>query len=459
MKLSVIILAAGQGTRMKSQYPKVLHQLAGKSLLQWVVETAESLHPKCINVVYGFQGEPLKAAAKDLKVTWVYQAEQLGTAHAVLQALPHCDDASQVLILYADVPLITKASLEKLLNASQDTVGLITAEFNNPTGFGRIIRNEKKEAIAIVEQKDANPEELKIKEINTGILSARAQLLKEYLPKIKNRNTQKEFYLTDLIELIVKDGKTIVTTGVDTMKEVQGVNDRWQLAELERDHQLEQARQLCLQGVTLLDPHRFDLRGKLEAAQDVVIDVNVIIEGTVKIGARSKIGANVILKNVIMGEDVEILANSIVEGANIDHFAVIGPFARIRPGTKIAKRARIGNFVEVKNSVVGEHSKANHLSYLGDATIGAEVNIGAGTITCNYDGANKHPTHIGDRVFIGSNTSLIAPVRVKKEATIGAGSVITKDVPEGGLTLARSQQISHIDWQRPRKKFDKDDKK
>ncbi|HYF97625.1 MAG TPA: bifunctional UDP-N-acetylglucosamine diphosphorylase/glucosamine-1-phosphate N-acetyltransferase GlmU [Coxiellaceae bacterium] len=455
MKLSIIILAAGQGTRMKSQTPKVLHQLGGKALLEHVVATVEALKPQNIEVVYGFQGEQLKKAGAKLPVHWVHQAQQLGTAHAVLQALPYCSDDNQLLILYADVPLISENTLRKLLALTQNTVGLITAEFSDPTGLGRIIRNPAGEVRAIVEQKDASLEQLKITEINTGILSGPVALFKELCPQIGNKNKQQEFYLTDLMGLLVKAGKPIVTLGVENMAEVKGVNDRWQLAELERHHQREKARELCLQGVTIVDPNRFDLRGELETHEDVSIDVNVIIEGKVKLGARTKIGPNVVLKNVNIGEDAMILANSIIENATIGNHSVIGPFARIRPGTQLADHVRIGNFVEVKNSEIGAHTKASHLSYIGDATIGSNVNIGAGTITCNFDGVNKHRTIIQDDVFVGSNSSLVAPVTLEESSTIGAGSVITQTAPAKQLTLARNLQTSISNWQRPKLKEEK----
>ncbi len=452
MKLSIIILAAGQGTRMKSATPKVLHHLGGKALLQRVIETAESLDPENIQIVYGFQGEQLQAVCRHLKLNWARQDRQLGTAHAVAQALPFCAVENQVLVLFGDVPLIKAASLKKLLDLTKENVGLVTAEFKDPTGFGRIIRDHTGKLCAIVEQKDANEELQKITEINTGILSVPAALLKEYLPKITNNNAQKEFYLTDLIGLLAKDGKPIISIGVDNMAEVQGVNDRWQLSQLERAHQREKAHELCLQGVTIIDPNRFDLRGELEVEPDVLIDINVIIEGKVKIGARTKIGPNVVLRNVNIGDDVMILANSIVENSTIDNHCVIGPFARVRPGSQLAEHVRIGNFVEVKNSELGAHTKANHLSYIGDATIGSNVNIGAGTITCNFDGVNKHRTIIKDDVFVGSNTSLVAPLTVEESATIGAGSVITQTAPAKQLTIARCLQTSLINWQRPNKK-------
>ena len=452
MKLSIIILAAGQGTRMKSETPKVLHPLAGKALLQRVIETAEALNPENIQIIYGFQGEQLKKACRSYKLNWVHQSHQLGTAHAVSQALPYCPDDNQILVLFGDVPLVSEQTLRKLLQLTQDKLGLVTAQFIDPTGLGRIIRDADGKLMAIVEQKDANEEQLKITEINTGILCAPARILKEYCPKINNENAQQEFYLTDLIALLTKDAKPIVTLGAQNMAEVQGINDRWQLAELERHHQREKARELCLQGVTIIDPSRFDLRGELEAEADVSIDINVIIEGKVKIGARTKIGPGVVLRNVNIGEDALILAYSIVENATIDNHCVVGPFARIRPGTQLAEHVRIGNFVEVKNSEIGAHTRANHLSYVGDATVGKNVNIGAGTITCNFDGVNKHRTIIEDDVFVGSNSSLVAPVTLGSGATIGAGSVITEAAPEKQLTIARSLQKSLINWQRPEKK-------
>ncbi len=452
MKLSVIILAAGQGTRMKSRCPKVLHPLAGISLLERVIKTAQALGATEIHVVYGAEGEKLKAQCKALQVHWVPQEQALGTAHAVQQALPYCDDAHKVLVLYGDVPLISIETLQKLLSAAdQASVGLLTAEFTDPTGLGRIIRDAEHRVSAIVEHRDATEAQRAIHEINTGILCAEAKVLKHYLAHITNHNAQQEYYLTDLIKLVVAEGKKIADIGVKTMEEAQGVNDRWQLANLERHHQREQAKQLCLQGVTLMDPNRFDLRGELEVSSDVTIDVNVVMEGRVKIGTGSKIGPNVVLKDTSIGEGVEILANSVIEGATIADHCVVGPFARIRPGTQLAQGSKVGNFVELKNTEVGTGSKINHLSYVGDTQMGSGVNVGAGVITCNYDGAHKHRTVIEDDVFVGSNASLVAPVILEKGATIGAGSVITQVAPAQKLSLSRVPQTSVEKWERPKK--------
>ncbi len=452
MSLSVIILAAGQGMRMKSKTSKVLHELGGISMLQRVVNTAQSLGADRIHVVYGHQGDQIKKVCADLPVNCVEQKQQLGTAHAVQQALPYCEPDDQVLVLCADVPLIQSSTLRDFISkVDENNIGLLTAFFKDPTGFGRIIRNVQNRVTAIVEHKDASEDERKIHEINTGIMCAHVKLFNHYLSQIKNHNAQNEFYLTDLIKFGVADGRSIADKVAEVAEEVYGINDRLQLAQLERYYQKQQAKQLCLQGVTVMDPDRLDIRGELIIDADVCLDVNVIIEGKVKIGAGSKIGANVILKNLTLGENVEILPNSILEDCVIENDCSIGPFARIRPGTQLKAHARIGNFVEVKNSEIGPNSKVNHLSYVGDATLGRDVNIGAGTITCNYDGANKHRTTIEDEVFIGSNSALVAPVTIQKGATIGAGSVITKNAPAQELTLTRVKQLSFASWQRPTK--------
>jgi bifunctional UDP-N-acetylglucosamine pyrophosphorylase / glucosamine-1-phosphate N-acetyltransferase len=449
MKLHVVILAAGKGQRMMSDLPKVLHPLGGVPLLQRVISTACQLNPEVIHVVYGNGGSRVSQELSHLPVNWVEQQELLGTGHAVLQALPHCPADSRILILYGDVPLISLESLKTLLESTpSDALGLIVAELPNPTGFGRIIRDKSGKITAIVEHRDASEVQRAIKEINTGIITAPARELKKWLPQLKNANQQKEYYLTDIISLAVGEGMVVYGSKATCNEETRGVNDRAELAELERIYQRQTALKLMRQGVTIADPNRLDVRGEVSIAADVFLDINVILEGKVVIGKHSRIGANVCLKDVEIGENVEILPQSVIEGAQIGDHCQVGPFARVRPGTVMAEGVKIGNFVEVKKSVIGAGSKANHLSYLGDAVIGSQVNIGAGTITCNYDGVNKHPTHIADGAFIGSNTSLVAPTSIGANATIGAGSTITRDAPADALTVARARQTTIKGWRR-----------
>ncbi len=456
MKLDVVILAAGCGTRMHSNTPKVLHQLAGKPLLAHVIETAHSLDPNQVHVVYGHQGERVKHTLSSMEVNWIEQKEQLGTGHAVLQALPFIDKDSQVLVLYGDVPLITKPLLLKLLDStSLEGVGIISVMVTDPTGLGRIIRDNSGNLSAIVEHKDATDAELLIHEINSGILTASAKSLHDWLPKLKNNNSQSEFYLTDLITLAASEKHSVIAVLSETEEEVKGVNNRVQLMQLERFHQRKLAHALLTQGVCVYDPDRFDCRGNLQAGRDTEIDINVLIEGEVVLGSNCYIGPNVILRNTTIADNVTIRANSILEDSQVDEGAVIGPFARLRPETKVAKNGKIGNFVEIKKAHIGENSKVNHLSYVGDATVGTNVNIGAGTITCNYDGVNKHQTIIEDGAFIGSGTQLVAPVKVAMQATIGAGSVITTDAPAEQLTLTRAKQRTISAWQRPTKQSEK----
>lgn len=453
MGLHVIVLAAGKGQRMMSDLPKVLHPLGGKSLLERVVNTAQQLAPQAIHVVYGNGGAMVSQVLNHLPVNWIEQPQLLGTGHAVLQALPHCPDNERVLILYGDVPLISVDSLKILLeNTAADGLGLIVAELANPHGFGRIIRDERGHITAIVEQRDANEQQQTIKEINTGIVTTTARHLKKWLPQLKNSNQQKEYYLTDIIALAAQEGLSVYGAKAVSHEETRGVNDRAELAILERFYQQQMAQTLMRQGVTIADPNRLDVRGEVSIAADVFLDINVILEGRVVIGKNSRIGANVLLKNVEIGENVEILANSVIEGAVIAEKCIVGPFARIRPGTVLAAGATLGNFVEVKKTVIGAGTKAHHFGYLGDTVIGQQVNIGAGTITCNYDGQNKHPTHIDDGAFIGSHTALVAPVSVGKNATIGAGSTITRDAPADALTVARARQTTLKNWRRPTKK-------
>lgn len=446
-----IILAAGKGTRMNSSKPKVLQTLADKTLLGHVLTQAQQLCSK-VHVVYGFGGDQVRNTINDDVINWVEQVQQLGTGHAVQQAMPHINDDSISLVLYGDVPLIERATLSDLVNqAQQNGVALLSVILDNPTGYGRIIRHNN-QIQAIIEQKDANAEQLEICEVNTGIMAVNSGLLKIYLNGLDSNNAQGELYLTDIIAMAVNDGKTIASVITDNEFEVAGVNDKVQLAELERTFQQNQATQFMQQGLMLKDPARFDCRGSLSFGQDCEIDVNVVIEGEVTLGDNTSIAPNCIIKNTTIGNNVAILPNSVIEDAIIGDGASIGPFARIRPEANIGENAKIGNFVEVKKSTIGKGSKVSHLSYVGDTTMGAEVNIGAGVITCNYDGANKHQTTIEDGAFIGSDTQLIAPVTIGKNATIGAGSTITKDVAEDQLGLSRSKQTVLKNWQRPVKK-------
>lgn len=453
MTLNIIILAAGRGKRMSSALPKVLHTLAGNPLLERVVNTANHLNPAAIYVVYGHEGELVKNRLEHLNVNWIEQVEQLGTGHAVAQAIAHVEDQSRVLVLVGDIPLITAATLQKLIaQTPAGGLGIVTANLANPTGLGRVLRDKDQKMVAIVEEKDASEQQKQIHEINSGILIAPALALKRWLPALQNNNAQGEYYLPDIVSMAVAENVTVSTVLVDSAEEVQGVNDRSQLVMLERYYQRQQAEKLMLSGVTILDPNRFDLRGEAKIAADVTIDINVVMEGRISIGKGSYIGPHVILKNVDIGENVEIKAHSVIEGASVENDCTIGPFARIRPGTKLSVGVHVGNFVEIKKSTVGAKSKINHLSYVGDATIGQAVNIGAGTITCNYDGVNKHPTVIGDGAFIGSNTSLVAPIEVGRGATVGAGSTLSRNVPADQLTLTRSEQKTIQGWKRPIKK-------
>ena len=448
MKTGIVILAAGQGTRMKSSLPKVLHTLAGLPLLQHVIDTAKKLNPNKIIVVYGHGGETVKTQINEDSVTWVEQAEQLGTGHAVEQAIPELENVDRVLVLYGDVPLIKKATLERLLN-KESALSILTTNLPDPTGYGRIIRQADGYVEKIVEHKDAKHDELKVNEINTGILAAEFDSLKKWIEMLENKNSQQEFYLTDIVALAVKQDVKVKSVNPEKLSEVTGINDRVQLARLERDYQMETAEELMRAGITIRDPSRIDIRGQVEIGQDSELDINVILEGKVSIGNFVKIGANTVIKNSQIADGVTILENCVIEDAAIGADCKLGPFSRIRPGTNLQGENHVGNFVEIKNSNVGIGSKINHLSYVGDSDVGKKVNIGAGTITCNYDGANKHKTEIGDQVFIGSNSALVAPVKINDGSTIGAGSVITKDTPSNQLTLSRAKQISINNWQRP----------
>lgn len=427
-------------------------------MLTRVVETAKQLQPETIHVIYGHGGEHIRQSLPDLPVHWVHQAEQLGTGHAVMQALPHISPDAQVLILSADVPLIQPKTLALLIEKTQGTssqasvLALLLAELENPFGLGRIVRNAQGEISTIVEEKDASEQEKNIKEIYTGICCAKASDLQAWLPKLANHNAQGEYYLTDIIAMAVKDKVPVCSITSTDWVQVQGVNNRLQLQELERAFQLRQAEHLLECGVSLADARRFDLRGELVCGKDVSIDINCLFIGKVVLGDNCQIGPNCVLEDVEVGAGSNIFANSLLEGCKIGKNCDIGPFARLRPGTELASHCKIGNFVETKKAVFGSHSKASHLSYLGDVTIGKDVNIGAGTITCNYDGVNKHQTVIEDGVFVGSDTQLVAPVTVGSNATIGAGSTIRKNVPEGELTLTESRQKTVYGWKRPLKK-------
>jgi bifunctional UDP-N-acetylglucosamine pyrophosphorylase/glucosamine-1-phosphate N-acetyltransferase len=449
MTLSVVILAAGNGKRMLSALPKVLHPIGGLPLLAHVVNTAQTLQPESIYVVHGKDGEQVQAGFGDFNIHWIPQHEPKGTGHALLQVLPHLDKEQQVLILYGDVPLIKATTLQRLLQATpSQQLGLLIARRENPQGFGRIIRNSADDIIAIVEQKDATEAQRKIQEINTGIMTASSSSLKKWLPQLTDQNAQSEFYLTDIVALAVKDQVNVVGTLAPCNKEVSGINDRVELMSLERHYQQQVAHDLMMQGVTLLDPLRFDCRGKIQIANDVVIDINVILEGTVTVAAGCYIGPNVVLKNVTLGKNVVIKANSVLEDAILGDDCVIGPFARIRPKTRLGQGVHIGNFVELKNAQIAAQSKVNHLTYLGDVQVGTQVNVGAGTITCNYDGKDKFTTIIKDHAFIGSGTQLVAPITIGEHAYIGAGSTLTKNAPDGELTLARSKQVTIKSWKK-----------
>ena len=450
----IVILAAGKGTRMRSALPKVLHRLAGTPFLQHVINTAERLAEPNINIVVGHGAQEVKAGVNgDTDLSFIAQTEQLGTGHAVQQALPKLSEEASVLILYGDVPLISESTLLSMLAKVSDTsMALLTYELANPSGYGRIVRNAQHAVTAIVEQKDARPEQLAISEINTGVMAAKGKHLHTWLPALSNNNAQGEYYLTDIIAMAVADDIEVKTVSADSEIEITGVNSRVQQAQLERSYQLSQAQTLLENGLSLLDPARFDLRGQLTHGEDCEIDINCVFEGKNSIGNNVTIGANCILKNAKIGDHVVIKPNSIVEDSELGNECVIGPYARLRPGSKLAEKAKIGNFVETKKALIGKGSKVNHLSYVGDAELGEDVNVGAGTITCNYDGVNKSLTQIDDGAFIGSNSSLVAPVSVGKNATVGAGSVVTKSSSENQLVLTRAKQRNVDGWQRPKKR-------
>jgi bifunctional UDP-N-acetylglucosamine pyrophosphorylase/glucosamine-1-phosphate N-acetyltransferase len=453
MALHVVILAAGQGTRMKSAHPKVLQPLAGRPLLTHVLGRALGLGAHATHVVYGHGGDAVPAAFPDADVCWVLQAEQLGTGHAVAQAMPGIPDDATVLVLYGDVPLIEAATLRPLVEAARaGRFALLGVRLEDPTGYGRIIRDAGGRVVRIVEQKDASSSELAVTEVNTGIVAAPAGRLRAWLAGLSNANSQGEYYLTDVVASAVADGVAVEAMLAPTVAEVLGINDRAQLASLETALRARITTELMAGGVTLVDPARVDVRGRLDCGRDVIIDVNAVFEGVVVLGDDVSIGPNVLIRNSRLGAGCVVHANSTIESADIGPGCELGPFARLRPGAELGQGVKIGNFVEVKKSRIGVDSKVNHLSYIGDAEIGTRVNVGAGTITCNYDGANKHRTVIGDDAFIGSNTALVAPVEVGAGATIGAGSTISKDAPGGELTVARGKQVTVRGWKRPVKK-------
>ncbi len=452
-KINVVVLAAGKGTRMYSAKPKVLHELAGRTLVQHTIDTARALKAASIQVVIGHEADLLRQALAGQELSFALQEQQLGTGHALHQALPLLDQDAVALVLYGDVPLIRAETLTQLLApVDDDSMAVLTCAVDKPQGLGRIVRDGSGAIRAIVEEKDATPDQRAIKEINTGFMAIPVKRLHQWLPRIQNTNAQGEYYLTDVIALAIADGCRVHTVQCTDPCEASGVNNRLQLAELERHYQKRETARLMLAGVTLRDPARLDLRGDIKIAQDVEIDINVVLEGKVDIAGGVRIGPNCVLKNCTVGANTAIAANTVIEDAVIGADCSIGPFARIRPGTVMEAEAKVGNFVEIKKARLGKHSKVNHLSYVGDAELGADVNIGAGTITCNYDGVNKSKTIIGDRVFIGSNTALVAPVTVAAGATVGAGSVITKDVGKDQLAIARGRQSNIDGWERPKKK-------
>jgi bifunctional UDP-N-acetylglucosamine pyrophosphorylase/glucosamine-1-phosphate N-acetyltransferase len=447
--LEVVVLAAGKGTRMRSDLPKVLHTLAGRPLLAHVLDTVHALGARAVHVVYGHGGERVPQAFPDAGAQWVLQDQQLGTGHAVSMAMPGVPDDATVLVVYGDVPLIRAGTLSALVDAAEDApLALLTVELDEPAAYGRIVR-EQDEVSRIVEYKDADEATRAIREINTGFLAARAGNLRRWLAKLDSNNAQGEFYLTDVVALAVAEGISVATENPATVSEIEGINSKVELARLERQYQMNKAQELMEQGVILRDPARFDLRGELVAGRDVVIDVNVIIEGKVELGDGVHIGPNSIVRDTVIGAGSQVLANCVIEDSRIGAGCSIGPFARLRPGTELADRAKAGNFVEIKNSQIAEGSKINHLTYIGDTAMGSGVNIGAGTITANYDGANKHRTVIGDKASIGANSVLVAPVTVGVGATLGAGTMLRKDAPEGTLTISENRQKTIEGWKRP----------
>jgi bifunctional UDP-N-acetylglucosamine pyrophosphorylase/glucosamine-1-phosphate N-acetyltransferase len=453
MPMSVVILAAGQGKRMNSGLPKVLQPLAGQPLLRYVLDTARQLDPAALHLVHGHGGEAVRAAIVEEGLQWVRQAEQKGTGHALMQAMPGIPDEHLVLVLYGDVPLLSAATLRELIAlADRKSMALLTVRLADPTGYGRILRDARGRVKAIVEQGDATAAQRRISEANTGVLVVAAGRLRGWLDKLRNNNAQGEYYLTDVVAMAVKDRVAVHTLTVTSEAEVLGVNDRRQLAQLEAVLRARRGEVAMLAGATLADPARFDQRGELVLGKDVFIDINVVFEGRVELGDRVRIGANCVLRDMKVGADTQIFPSCVLEKSEIGAGCNVGPFARMRPGAALADGVHIGNFVEVKNSRIGKGSKANHLTYLGDSDVGSGVNVGAGTITCNYDGANKDRTVIGDGAFIGSGNMLVAPVTIGENATTGAGSTITREAPSGKLTIARARQHTIEGWQRPVKR-------
>jgi len=453
MAVSVVILAAGQGKRMKSDLPKVLQPLAGRPLLAHVIDTAVALDAADIQVVYGHGGNLVKETLREAPVRWVLQAEQLGTGHAVMQALPAIPDEHVVLVLYGDVPLVRARTLQALIApVGARSIALLSVKLADPTGYGRIVRDRAGSVVRIVEHHDANAKERAIPEVNTGLMAVQAAHLRRWLRALGKDNAQGEYYLTDVIVMAVKEGLRVEAMPVESATEVLGVNDRVQLAEVETALRWERVRSLMLDGATVVDPARLDVRGNVQIGRDVLIDVNVVLEGQVRLGNRVRIGPNCVIRDCEIGDDTVVFPNCVMERSRIGPACNIGPFARFRPEARLERGVHIGNFVEVKKSSIGAGSKANHLTYIGDTTIGEKVNVGAGTITCNYDGANKWPTEIGSGAFIGSGAMLVAPLRIGENATIGAGSTITRDAPADALTLERSKQVTVEGWKRPKKK-------
>ncbi len=450
--MNIVILAAGQGKRMHSNLPKVLHPLAGKPLVRHVIDTARTLSPSRLCIVYGHGGDAVRSALDAPDLAWALQEPQLGTGHAVLQAVPFLDGEGTTVVLYGDVPLIRAETLRRLIHAAADGLAVLTVEVDDPHGYGRMVRDASGRVVRIVEQKDATPEERAIREINTGIMAMPTARLGHWLSRLSSDNAQREYYLTDIVGLATEDGVPVRTASPDHAWEVLGVNSKVQLAELERVAQRSLAEQLMEQGVRLADPARIDVRGELRCGRDVFIDVNCVFEGLVVLDEAVEIGPNCVLKDARIGAGARLEAFTHVEDAIVGADGRIGPFARLRPGAELAEDVHVGNFVEIKKSTIAAHSKANHLAYIGDATIGSRVNVGAGTITCNYDGANKHRTVIEDDAFIGSDTQLVAPVTVGRGATLGAGTTLTKDAPPDSLTISRAKQVSISGWKRPVKK-------
>lgn len=456
MTLEIVILAAGQGTRMQSSLPKVLHAVGGKPLLEHVVQTAQELNPSAVHVVIGYGSQQVRDALAHHDIHWVVQAEQLGTGHAVMQALPAIADDSVVLVLYGDVPLTRPGTLRQLVAQAQDGPALLTATLRNPHGYGRILRDQAGALTGVVEEKDASAEQRQLQEINTGLLAAPARDFRTYLPRVDNQNQQREYYLPDILRLAVASGKAVASCTAESELEILGVNDRVQLNQVEREYQRRQAEALMRQGVSIADALRLDIRGSLTCGDDVFIDINAVFEGEVALGNGVSVGANCVLSDVTVADGSVIHPMSHVQGAVIGKDCSVGPYARLRPGTVLADGARIGNFVETKKANIGAHSKVNHLSYIGDCDMGAEVNVGAGTITCNYDGINKHKTEIGNGVFVGSNSTLVAPLRIEEQGFVAAGSTVTSTVGKDELAVSRARQRNIKGWNRPDKRGSRD---